>query len=140
MRGLSEHSLLLGDAARRGLLTGELGVPGVGLKTVVFACFPGLFPPRGRETQTLCLFPPPLECFSTVRPGFPGKARVWTSALGASFQRAPQFDVYSILMRATAFLKGGSFSPFSINLCVNLCKFWTNFSKQFQKFSETGGH
>ena len=113
VRGLSEHSLLLGDAARRGLLPQETGVPGVGLKTVVFACFPGLFPPRGRETQTLCLFPPLLDCFSTVRPGFPGKARVWITAPGASFQRAPQFDGYSILMRAMAILKDGPFLCFS---------------------------
>ena len=109
VRGLSEHSLLLGDAARRGLLPQKLGVPGVGLKTVVFACFPGLFPPRGRETQTLCLSPPPLDCFTTVRPGSPGKARVLPIAPGASFQRAPQFDVYSILMRDMAILKDGPF-------------------------------
>ena len=109
MRGLSEHSLLLGDAARRGLLPWELGVPGVGLKTVVFACFPGLVPPRGRETHTLCTCPPPLDRFSAVRPGFPGEARVLFTAPGASFQRPPQFDVYSILMRDMAILKDGPF-------------------------------
>ena len=113
VRGLSEHSLLLGDAARRGLLPRETGVPGVGLKTMVFACFPGLFPPRGRETQTLCLSPPLLDRFSTVRPGFPGKARVLPIAPEASFQRTPQFDVYSIIMRAMAILKDGPFLWFS---------------------------
>ena len=91
------------------LLPQRRGVPGVGLKTVVFACFPGLVPPRGRETPTLCTWLLPLDCFSTVRPRFPGEARVLYTAPGASFQRPPQFNVYSILMRDMAILKDGPF-------------------------------
>ena len=56
----------------------------MGLKTVVLACFPGLFPPRGRETRTLCLSPPPLECFPAVRGVLSEKRRVLSTALGAS--------------------------------------------------------
>ena len=59
----------------------EFGVPGVGLKTVFFACFPGIFPPWGGETRTLCLSPPPLECFAAARRGFPGKANTFQTAI-----------------------------------------------------------
>ena len=51
------------------------------MKTVFFACFPGIFPPRGGETRTLCLFPPPLECFAAARRGFPGKANTFPTAI-----------------------------------------------------------
>ena len=63
------------------MFTWGFGVPGVGLKTVFFACFPGIFPPRGGETRTLCLSPPPLECFAAARRGFPGKAKTFSTAI-----------------------------------------------------------
>ncbi len=56
MRGLDEHSLLKREAVWsslvRILLPGESGVPGVGWKMVIFACFSGFFPPKTRVTQS----------------------------------------------------------------------------------------
>ena len=79
VRGLDEHSLFKREAVWSSLeilLPWDSGVPGVGCKIVIFACFSGIVPPRGRETHFPWNSPPRGDVPSFQRPRcFPGRAR-----------------------------------------------------------------
>ena len=84
MRGLDEHSLLIRDAlcSLWSLHPPENGAPGVGWQMVVFACFPGKFPPTAGAPHFACISPPSLKCFQAVGGAFSGEGRVRVSAPG----------------------------------------------------------
>ena len=79
VRGLDEHSLLKREAVWSSLeilLPWVSGVPGVGWKMVIFACFSGFFPPKTRVTRSSATSPRRGDVPSFQRPRcFPLRAR-----------------------------------------------------------------
>ena len=79
VRGLDEHSLFKREAVWSSLeilLPWVSGVPGVGWKMVIFACFSGFFPPKTRVTRSYTTSPRRGDVPSFQRPRcFPLRAR-----------------------------------------------------------------
>ena len=77
----TKHSLLIRDAFWKVHPT-ELTPPGVGWKWVVFACFPGKFPPTAGAPHFASISPPSLKCFQAVGGAFSGEGRGGSCAPG----------------------------------------------------------
>ena len=83
----SEYSFTIRGSSslhRCSSLPWQIGVPGVGLKTSISACFPEFRPPRGRGTRFLDMSPPPPDLFGAVLRVYFVFTRVLSTALGAS--------------------------------------------------------
>ena len=99
VRGQTEHSFVnrgcsssSWESASRGIWGARGGVA-KRRKRSFLACFPGMFPPRGRETQLPHAIPPSLECFSAIRGGLSGKAKTFSTAFGTSKPPRPAAGV-----------------------------------------------